>query len=115
MSIVRWDRTYATWLTNFKKPMYLVIYEHMKSHVEKDLIGMAEFLHINYSTKDMCCTLVNQQGSFSRDKGNITIESVYTSSMIERIEKHTSRVLSLIQKRFPKYSKLAYSSLKIKK
>ncbi|KAL5008039.1 hypothetical protein ScPMuIL_013620 [Solemya velum] len=108
----KWKAFHFKWLTNFTKPVHLVLYDDMKLHLQENLKGMAEFLHINYSDTDMCCTLRNQRGMFYREKSNITVESVLTADMLSYIEQAAGRVLTIIHKKFPKYSEFRFQSIK---
>ncbi|KAL5008429.1 hypothetical protein ScPMuIL_014010 [Solemya velum] len=110
--MTKWEELYIKWLTKFSFPVHLLFYEDMKLHLEENLKGLADFLHINYTATDMCCTLQNQLGKFHRKKGDFKVESVYTADMISRITNGTRRVLEIIHKKFPKYSKFRFESIK---
>ncbi|KAL5011675.1 hypothetical protein ScPMuIL_010226 [Solemya velum] len=107
-----WENTYTTWFTNFSGPAHLVIYDHMLEHLQQDLAGMAEFLHFNYTTKDMCCTIKKREGRFHRGRSRITPKTVYTADIIDFFENSIDRVLSIVHNKFPTKANYQFQSIR---
>ncbi|KAL5012918.1 hypothetical protein ScPMuIL_011469 [Solemya velum] len=111
-NIPLWENTYTTWFTNFTGPAHLVIYDHMVGHLQEDLAGMAEFLHFNYTTKDMCCTIQQREGRFHRDRSYVNPKTVYSADVIDLFENTIYRVLSILHNRFPTKANFRFQSIK---
>ncbi|KAL5012925.1 hypothetical protein ScPMuIL_011476 [Solemya velum] len=110
--IHQWENTYFVWLKKFKGPTHLVIYDHMLEHLQQDLAGMAEFLHFNYTTKDMCCTIKQREGRFHRDRSRINPKTVYSADIIKLFENTIDRVLSILHNRFPMKANFRFQSIR---
>lgn len=110
-SLAKWEKLYTFWFEDYDKPILLVVYEEMVVDVEQHLEKMAAFLNINYTDKDINCTLENQRGQFLRKPGGVTIASVYDENMRESVKEATLRVLSMLHTKFPTFSNLSFKSL----
>lgn len=109
--VVKWKIFYLSWLKSFPEPIHLIIYEVLKNDTKEELTHLSRFIGLNYTQRDMACTLMNQTGTFLRNGKSTTRESVYDRHLKWLVGTAIDEVLYEIHKKGGRYSTFQYPSI----
>ena len=75
----------------------MVFYELLQKHLLEELVKLSVFLHANSTILDVWCTVLDQEGSYHREKPEWFVSStLFTDHMKAAIHKEIETVYKLI-------------------
>ena len=100
-----WFNTYSTWLNNYIRPIYLLLYESLERDLLTELKKILDFLQFNTTTVAILCTVKNQEGNFHRkekdiidkNKNTVPVSSLYNKQMVASINKAITIVSRILK------------------
>lgn len=103
-----WSQAHRTWLKNFTRPVYPLLYENLQQDLPTELRKIFDFLQFNVTTDAILCTVKNQEGNFHREKKDILnkdkkavpISSLYNKQMVASVNEAIDEISSILKNRF---------------
>jgi hypothetical protein len=99
-SVDEWFDMNRSWLTRFRGPLLVLLYENLKTDLGAEMKRIYQFLNVTVTADDLRCVIKNQEGDYHRPQHtNTGTISLYTPRVQDYIDSYVHRLEAMIKKR----------------